>query len=210
MTLALQLTIRLLAAGVAGTVIGFEREIRSKEAGIRTHVLVALGSCLFMLVSQYGFPGSERFDAARVAAGVVVGLGFLGGGIIMKNKHVTGLTTAAGLWVTSAIGLAIGGGMYELGIVCTVLVLVCMELLSFYSLRLGDKEVLAVLSTHDEQALLDAVEQLGKEVKRCSLSKQGDLYKAGLTLSIKKKEPVLKLLPRLSSLPGVTLESLDE
>ena len=111
----LDLSIRVLAAAFVGAIIGYEREIRAKGAGMRTHVLVALGSALFMIVSQFGFEGAPRFDAARVAAGVVGGLGFLGGGIIMKTKnHVSGLTTAAGLWVTGSLGLALGCGMYAL------------------------------------------------------------------------------------------------
>ena len=97
------MSIRVLGAGLLGAIIGYERELRAKGAGIRTHVLVALGSAMFMIISQYGFAGADRFDAARVAAGVVGGLGFLGGGIIMKTKnHVMGLTTAAGLWVTGS------------------------------------------------------------------------------------------------------------
>ena len=90
----LDLSLRVLAAAFVGAVIDYEREVRAKEAGIRTHVLVALGAAMFMIVSQFGFEGASRFDAARVAAGVVGGLGFLGGGIIMKTKnHVTALTS---------------------------------------------------------------------------------------------------------------------
>ena len=111
MTLALELTIRLVGAGLLGAVIGFERELRAKGAGIRTHVLVAIGSSLLMLISQYGFPDAVKFDAARIAAGVVGGLGFVCGGIIMKTgNHVSGLTTAVGVWVTGAIGLGMGAG----------------------------------------------------------------------------------------------------
>ncbi len=79
----LDLSLRVLAAAFVGAVIGYEREVRAKGAGMRTHVLVALGAAMFMIVSQFGFEGASRFDAARVAAGVVGGLGFLGGGIIM-------------------------------------------------------------------------------------------------------------------------------
>ena len=90
----LDLSLRVLAAAFVGAVIDYEREVRAKEAGMRTHVLVALGAAMFMIVSQFGFEGASRFDAARVAAGVVGGLGFLGGGIIMKTKnHVTALTS---------------------------------------------------------------------------------------------------------------------
>ncbi|MBQ5401430.1 MAG: MgtC/SapB family protein, partial [Bacteroidales bacterium] len=83
MSLALQLVIRILAAALLGAAIGYEREIRTKSAGVRTHVLVALGAALFMIISQYGFGSADKFDAARVAAGVVTGIGFLGGGIII-------------------------------------------------------------------------------------------------------------------------------
>lgn len=111
MSLALDLVIRVVVASLIGAIIGYEREYRGKVAGVRTHFLVAMGAALFMIISLYGFEGVEKFDAARVAAGVVGGLGFLGGGIIMKNKHISGLTTAAGIWVTGAIGLSLGAGM---------------------------------------------------------------------------------------------------
>ena len=95
-----------------GGAIGIEREYRAKEAGFRTHFLVALGSALFCVVSQYGF-GFDLKDSSRVAAQVVSGIGFLGAGTIIFQKNVVrGLTTAAGLWVTAAIGLACGTGMY--------------------------------------------------------------------------------------------------
>ena len=116
-------TVRLLGATLLGAAIGLEREIRGKGAGIRTHLLVALGSALFMIVSMYAFPDASRFDASRVAAGVVGGLGFLCAGIIMKNRHISGLTTAAGLWVTGAVGLAMGGGMYEVSVLTTVVMI---------------------------------------------------------------------------------------
>ena len=123
-----ELILRLLMAGILGAAIGFEREIRAKGAGIRTHVLVALGSALFMIISQYGFAGVERFDAARVAAQVVSGIGFIGAGIIIFQKNrVSGLTTAAGLWVTASIGLGAGCGLYAVSAVCTVFVMAILE-----------------------------------------------------------------------------------
>lgn len=206
----LDLSLRVLGAALVGAIIGYERELRAKGAGMRTHVLVALGSALFMIVSQYGFAGAPRFDAARVAAGVVGGLGFLGGGIIMKTKnHVSGLTTAAGLWVTGSLGLAVGCGMYALSGICTFLVLVCLEALNFYTIKLGDKEVTAVFSSPDEEAIKEALTSLGKKVKDYSLSKQENGYKVELTLHVPKKEYGVGLLSSLSSIPGVQLESFD-
>ena len=117
------LTIRLSLALVLGGAIGIEREYRAKEAGFRTHFLVALGSALFCVVSQFGF-GFDLKDSSRVAAQVVSGIGFLGAGTIIFQKNVVrGLTTAAGLWVTAAIGLACGTGMYLAATIATVMVL---------------------------------------------------------------------------------------
>ena len=211
MSLAIELTLRVVISVVIGAVIGYERELRAKGAGIRTHVLVALGSCLFMIISQYGFPEAVKFDAARIAAGVVGGLGFLGGGIIMKTKsHVTGLTTAAGLWVTGAIGLAAGSGMYELSLLCTLLVIVVLEALNYYTVRLGDKEVNIVLSAKDQKSLTDAVKGMGRSVKDFALFKQPDgSFRSTIVLHIPKREYRTDLLTRMSSIPGVELESME-
>lgn len=128
--------IRLAVAGLLGAVIGLERELRAKEAGLRTHFLVAVGSALIMLVSQYGFSqvldhDHIALDPSRVAAQAVSGIGFLGAGmIIIERKMVRGLTTAAGVWATSGIGLTIGSGMYAAGISATILVMIGLELLS--------------------------------------------------------------------------------
>ena len=209
MTLALELSIRLVAAGVIGAAIGYERELRGKDAGVRTHFLVALGACLFMIVSQYGFVGADKFDAARIAAGVVGGLGFLGGGIIMKNKHVTGLTTATGIWVTGAIGLSMGGGMYELSLLCFLLMLLCMEALHFYSVQMGEHQVDVVLTADNQQVIEEAIQTLGKQVNQFSWSRQGDRVKAEISLLVKKKDYPVGLLKQLNALSGIQLESID-
>lgn len=129
---------RLVLAGVLGALVGLERELRSKEAGLRTHFLVALGSALIMIVSQWGFGGSEGFagtrgtDQSRVAAQIVSGIGFIGAGAIMVQKHyVLGLTTAAGLWVVAGVGMACGGGLFTLALAATVFVLIGLELFRF-------------------------------------------------------------------------------
>lgn len=123
----------IFIAAMLGGIIGFEREYRSKEAGFRTHFLVGLGSGLFMVLSLHGFDdfvgiqGIQR-DPSRIAAQVVSGMGFIGAGTIIFQKNVVkGLTTAAGLWVTSAIGMTAGAGMYALASVSTLLVILCLE-----------------------------------------------------------------------------------
>lgn len=124
--------VRLFLAAFCGAIIGDERSRRQKDAGIRTHVLVALGSCLMMLISKYGFfdvVGIEglrvQADASRIASQVISGVSFLGAGMIfIKNVSIKGLTTAAGIWVTAALGLAIGAGQYTLGIMSTIMIVI--------------------------------------------------------------------------------------
>ena len=123
----LEAGLRLLLAAVLGAAIGFERERCHKPAGLRTHILICMGSALFTTVSIYGFSGTV--DPARIAAGVVTGIGFIGAGVIfrgMKGDKVVGITTAASVWMTAAIGIAAGCGMYIIAVIAaaiTVLVL---------------------------------------------------------------------------------------
>lgn len=112
---------RFLLAAALGAGIGYQRERAGKAAGIRTHVLVSSGAALFTLVSIYGFTGAT-VDISRVAAGVVVGIGFIGAGVILRGqreKEVAGLTTAATIWITAAVGLAVGAGMYWISVIAT-------------------------------------------------------------------------------------------
>jgi putative Mg2+ transporter-C (MgtC) family protein len=115
--------LRLLLAGAMGALIGLKRDLKDKPAGIRTHMLVCIGSCIITLVSIYDFP----LDAARITAGIVTGIGFLGAGAIIGGSDgVHGLTTAAGIWVTAAVGLALGTGNYVIAAVSTLLVVVVL------------------------------------------------------------------------------------
>lgn len=119
----LEMVLRFLLATALGAAIGYQRERAGKTAGLRTHMLVSCGAALFTLVSIYGF-GSGGVDISRVAAGVVVGVGFIGGGVIFRGargEEVAGLTTAATIWVTAAIGLAAGAGMYLLSLIATAI-----------------------------------------------------------------------------------------
>lgn len=125
-----ELMLRVTLACILGWLIGNERKNRNKSAGTRTHAIVALGAALTMVVSKYGFQDIPDYDAARVAAQVVSGVGFLGAGIIfVRNNLVNGLTTAAGLWATAGMGLAMGAGLYVIGIASTVLI-VLMQLIT--------------------------------------------------------------------------------
>ncbi|QQC72290.1 MgtC/SapB family protein [Lactococcus garvieae] len=121
--------IRLILAGICGYAIGDERNSRYKNAGTRTHLIVALSAALMIIVSKYGFMDiisthGINLDPSRIAAQIVSGIGFLGAGLIfVHNQSVRGLTTAAGIWATSGIGMAIGSGLYFIGIVATLLIL---------------------------------------------------------------------------------------
>ena len=162
--------LRLAVAGLLGAAIGFEREYRAKEAGTRTHFLVAVGSCLIMIVSQWGFQdilrmpleGVEvRFDVSRVAAQIVSGIGFIGAGTIMMQKQVVhGLTTAAGLWAVAGIGMAIGGGLYVLGVAATIFALIALEAMRFLLRNFRTRSSCLVFLTRDREMLIQVTNEL--------------------------------------------------
>ena len=135
--------IRVMVATVCGAMVGVERTKRFKEAGIRTHCVVAAASAVFMIISKYAFAdmagnlwGTEGADGARIASQVVSGISFLGAGAIFRNGNmVRGLTTAAGIWATAAIGMSVGSGMYFLGIFLTFLILAVQLLM--HKFRIG-------------------------------------------------------------------------
>ena len=119
----LQQVVPLIVSAILGGFVGLERELTEKPAGLRTHMLVSLGSCLFTIVSVYDF----QMDPARIDAGIVAGIGFIGAGAVLSERdRVVGLTTAASLWVTAAIGLSTGVGNYVLSFVTTALVVVTL------------------------------------------------------------------------------------
>lgn len=125
-----ELLLRIVVACALGLMIGHERKNRNKSAGIRTHAIVAMGSALVMIVSKYGFTDIPDYDAARVAAQVVSGVGFLGAGVIfVRNNLVNGLTTAAGIWATAGVGLAMGSGLYVIGIAGAVILILLQEIM---------------------------------------------------------------------------------
>lgn len=122
--------LRLVIASLCGALIGYERAIQRKSAGVRTHIVVAFSSALFMILSKYGFADLMRisgmeYDASRIAAQIVSGISFIGAGtILVKKSQISGLTTAAGVWATAAIGMAIGSGLYFLGIIATAILFI--------------------------------------------------------------------------------------
>lgn len=191
---------RLLLALLLGGLVGFEREINSSAAGFRTHILVCLGSALIMLLSAYGFSEFSqetniRLDPTRLAAQVISGIGFLGAGTILRNGlSITGLTTAASLWVVAAIGLASGAGFYFPAILTTIMVLLSLWVLNAVEKKFfGSKRVYLLkvhaVSTHgvmnDISSLL---EKQGVVILRLSMEeddRQTDAEDLQITMSLK-------------------------
>ena len=216
MTTELDITLRLAVAMLLGGVIGFEREYRAKDAGFRTHFLVALGSALFCIVSQYGF-GFELKDSSRVAAQVVSGIGFLGAGTIIFQKNVVrGLTTAAGLWVTAAIGLACGTGMYLPAIVTTLMGRIGLEILSVVIPRVSTSVVILSFSATSQESVKKAVREVRRncldiisyELKERKTS-QGVIFEANLSMKVKRDNRNEKLIEYLNEFDDVTISSVE-
>ncbi|MEF7557184.1 MgtC/SapB family protein [Bacillus thuringiensis] len=215
--------IRIGVAGLLGAIIGIEREIRSKEAGLKTHFLVAVGSALIMVVSKYAFSDSMNeehmvLDPSRIAAQVVSGVGFLGAGtIIIQKQAVKGLTTAAGLWATAGIGLAIGAGMYVVGTGATILVLIGLEIVSriFNVQFLFPQNITVQMCINKHEAVQQILETL--QVKGISIlsyeveaSQQGTeiVYKVGMQLKNISPEEKNEFIQRMKTLPEVTFLNL--
>lgn len=139
-----QIMLRLFLSVIFGGLVGLERQMHRRTAGLRTHILVSLGSCLIMLTSLYVFDiykHSAAVDPSRIAAGVITGIGFLGAGAIIRyGEEVRGLTTAASLWVVAAIGLGVGCGFYIAAVVATLFTLVCLLFLRYLEHAFWGKE----------------------------------------------------------------------
>ncbi|MGC4377244.1 MgtC/SapB family protein [Fictibacillus sp. Mic-4] len=217
--MAYELILRLVIAGVLGAIIGFERKSRLKEAGLRTHFLVAVGSALIMVVSKYGFfdliNDHISLDPSRVAAQVVSGIGFLGAGtIIVQRQNVRGLTTAAGLWATSGIGLTIGAGMYWVGISATILVFFGLELLDKgLTFFLPEPLRLRLFLEDRPKTIRNVLNHLADEkIKIASYQIElphGDSERSDIVLELILKVPAsskksMDILEVVRALPGVT------
>lgn len=162
-----ELFARLAFAGFCGAIIGLERSIRRKDAGLKTHIILALGAALFMIVSQYGFAELDLSaeygaDASRIASNIVTGVSFLCAGVIfVRGASVKGLTTATGIWTTAGIGMAAGAGMYGITLFATLLILVIQTLLNKISIKIETHYSLEVeLNTSEETKLDDIVKEI--------------------------------------------------
>ncbi|WP_373286407.1 MgtC/SapB family protein [Paenibacillus physcomitrellae] len=217
-----ELLLRVLLAGICGVIIGYERKNRMKEAGVRTHFVVAVGAALMMIISKYGFQdqvGWENLsvDPSRIAAGVVSGVSFLGAGMIfMQKQTIKGLTTAAGIWATSGIGMAVGAGLYWIGLGVTLIIFVGQVLMHSRfggkSLATPRSEKIHVLLQNEAGAaerLLNKLKEQHIQVTTFSMEK----LETGLSLEAvvkwKVEMPPDQLIALLSELSDVRKAELE-
>lgn len=216
-----EITLRLFLAGLLGGLIGWERERNNHPAGFRTHILVCLGSALIMLISIYGFPSfmeepNVRFDPSRISAQVVSGIGFLGAGTILRHGFsVSGLTTAASLWVVAGIGLAVGTGFMYGAILTTIFVLFSLELLNRIESVISKKRHLQTLHmiAHDEPGTLGEIASLiaeqGGSIRKVNIEERdlddNEHAEIGLTFQIRLSEKIdlPELCDRVRKVKGI-------
>ena len=213
----LDIGLRIILAAIAGAVIGLERERRYKNAGLRTHVIVAISATILMIVSKYGFVDIASIpdvrltsDGGRIAAGVIQSIGFLGAGVIFVRKEsIIGLTTAAGLWATVGIGMCFGSGMYILGISATLILVLVNILLRIHHQRLAFQTIITVTSHISRHGMTlsqfdEELEKAGAKLRDFSFSRNENdeiFVKANVVLSDKKT--VMEHVDILASLPFV-------
>jgi putative Mg2+ transporter-C (MgtC) family protein len=214
----LDLILRLLLASALAGTIGIERELTEQPAGFRTHILVGLGAALFAILSAYGFETvlggqpakGETADVTRIASQIVVGIGFLGGGAIIKyGAGVRGLTTAATLWVTAAVGTAIGLGALTLGSVTAGIVVLALvggrplrTLLRRYAVT-KDEYVVEAGHEADVKEMMQAVRGLGVRIEEIRISEQGDVRTISLILRTPPQIRPAEIIEALSRDPHV-------
>ncbi len=220
--MTLSFIIRISVAALLGGIIGLDREYRAKDAGFRTHFLVALGSALFMVVSQFGFGEvvghvGIRLDPSRVASQVVSGIGFIGAGTIIFQKHVLkGLTTAAGIWCTAAIGLACGSGLFVLASAATFLALLCLEAFNFFLHRFGARTVSITLTAPSKEnvgKVIDVLERANVKIGTYHMERvttaDGHHYTVQMDLRVRRERYIARLLELMRDFDGVSIENVE-
>ena len=207
-----------MLAGLLGAAVGLERELREREAGLRTHLLVSLGACLFTLASAYGFHdfftqsgALVRTDPTRIAAQVVSGIGFLGAGaIIRQGLSVRGLTTAATLWVVAAIGLASGAGYYVAAALTTAIALVSLGPLRIAAYRVvrryraeEGRLLVSLPSGTSPGGIVDEVERAGLRIRSLEIVHEGDRRNVELDVRMPAGQSPPAVVARLADVEHV-------
>ena len=188
-----EVLLRLFVAAALGGAVGLEREIRERQAGLRTHLLVCVGSALFTLVSAYGFSDwGLRVDPTRIAAQIVTGIGFLGAGaIIRQGLSVRGLTTAATLWLVAAIGMAVGAGYWEGALIATFGALITLGPLRIVAFRMlsgfrpiHNRLLVEVPAGGSPVPIIEVIERQGGRVVSLDVAQEGDRRSVGIDLEL--------------------------
>lgn len=213
---------RIVSAVLLGFAIGLEREMTNKYAGLRTNILVCLGACMFTIISIYGFPSvlsgenaTGMRDTARVAAQVVTGIGFIGGGTVLRHgATVMGLTTAATLWMSASIGMACGAGLYDVAVIATVFSILVLVLI-----RIFEKDVLVCSTKNSKRLKVDicCVNECSSAIynfiiekypKLCEISKKYKKQdetqtKITVVIDVMDKKPVQNMYKAFLNVEGV-------
>ena len=189
---AIECIARLALSALFGGIVGLERELRLKGAGLRTHLIVSFASCMMMLVSKYGFLDMLAYDSvgldpSRIAAGIVTAIGFLGAGTIFsRSQGVTGLTTAAGLWATVGVGMAVGAGMYLISVFAVVFIVGIQAALHRDHAMLGHVAAVILVRMDDQPGALDRLRaeltQLNLTPRAVRYEREGELLTVELQL----------------------------
>ncbi len=228
----IDISLRVISAICLGFIVGFEREITNKYAGLRTHILVCLGACVFTIISIYGFPELVDWqiegynptgirDTARVAAQVVTGIGFIGAGTVLRNgPTVFGLTTAATLFMAASIGMACGSGMYGLAIIASILSVAVLTLIRVFEKRVLNRcsknirRLKVNLHCHNENidSIRDYVVSNFKTVEALKMHKlieNPEMTKFSIVVELVSKRPVQYIYDKLGTLEGIESISID-
>jgi putative Mg2+ transporter-C (MgtC) family protein len=188
-----EVLLRLFVAAALGGAIGLERELRERQAGLRTHLVVSVGAALFTLVSAYGFANFDgKVDPTRIAAQIVSGIGFLGAGaIIRQGLSVRGLTTAASLWLVAAIGMAAGAGYWEGALIATLGALLTLGPLRVVAFRIlsryrpqHDRLLVEIPAGGSPVPIIEAVERVGGRVVSLDVAQEGDRRSIGIDVEL--------------------------
>ena len=226
------LFMRIFSAIALGFILGIEREITNKYAGLRTHILVCLGACVFTILSIYGFPAmiyedipnyrpTGIRDTARVAAQVVTGIGFIGAGTVLRNgPTVFGLTTAATLFVAASIGMACGAGMYGIAVSASVLSVAILTLIRIFERKVLNKSVKNIrrlkIHLHCDNDFIDSIKDYltttFKNINSLKMTKSVDnpnITKISLVVELINKRPIQHIYSKLEGLEGINSISVE-
>ncbi len=218
--------LRIVFAIILGSVIGLERELTNKSAGLRTQIMVCLGSCIFTILSIYGFSTAVTLyplgDPARVAAQIITGIGFIGAGTVLRQGlTVTGLTTASTLWIVAAIGMACGCGKISIAVVSTILAVAILVLIRTFEMKLMPHnskhmrkiKISCVCNYENYENIYNTLTDLFPEIidfNHKTVDEDGDLLKLNIKVISNEKSPVMQIYKKLEDMKNLQSLSVKE